>query len=627
MPFASLNLPSLGLTQLKAVMESRFKDQVSIEICYVNQDFGRLFGVELYTWMALSGEAHNTGIGDWFFRQEAFPELEDNSEAYFRRFFPSLNQNKRVMKRFIVEKRKELDQILDSIIARYGLDQVHLAGFTSMFSQNVASFAMARRLKQVNPGVITAIGGANCEAPMGKVFADNVPSIDYVFSGPALISLPQFFQLYLDDELEKSFSINGVFTRRNGEARRASLPTLGACQTTKEMGDELDINQVIDLDYGHFLDTLEANFPEREVEPTITFETSRGCWWGERAHCTFCGLNGQTMAYRAMDAEKAIGLIRSMLAYYPRSRRFNCVDNIMPKEYVKGVFPYLETPPGISIFYEVKADLSEDDLQTLSKGGVRVVQPGVESLATSTLKLMKKGTSVFQNIALLKNCVMNDINPTWNLLVGFPGEGDEIYKRYVRLLPMLSHLPAPDGVFPVRFDRFSPYFMKAREYQLELEPVDYYEMIYPFDKQGLASMAYYFTDRNLNAKYFLTMAKWIDKVRQKFSIWKSRWFCEDGKLVPKLYFKKEGNASTIYDSRSGEALEYFVSEADRELLECLNKPKRIHELSAELAHIPHFEPEQRIAFLQERELIFDENERYMSLVLPKEPPEMTFKNT
>ena len=122
------------------------------------------------------------------------------------------------------------------------------------------------------------------------------------------------------------------------------------------------------------------------------FETFAGAV-GRRAHCT-SRPNGHT--WLTAMARKATSF-QSMLAYYPRGRRFNCVDNIMPKEYVKGVFPHLEPPPGVSIFYEVKADLSEDDLQTLSKGGVRIVQPGVESLATSTLKLMKKGTSSFQN--------------------------------------------------------------------------------------------------------------------------------------------------------------------------------------------------------------------------------------
>ena len=38
MPFADLQLPSIALTQLKAVVEQRFKDQVSVNIYYLLND-------------------------------------------------------------------------------------------------------------------------------------------------------------------------------------------------------------------------------------------------------------------------------------------------------------------------------------------------------------------------------------------------------------------------------------------------------------------------------------------------------------------------------------------------------------------------------------------------------------
>ena len=119
MPFASLHLPSIGLTHLQAILEERFGDRLEVEIHYLNQDFGRQLGAELYTWMALSGEAHNSGFGDWFFRQAAFPELPDNADAYFRRFFPNLDQRSRAMKQIIQENLKKLDETLDSLIAKY----------------------------------------------------------------------------------------------------------------------------------------------------------------------------------------------------------------------------------------------------------------------------------------------------------------------------------------------------------------------------------------------------------------------------------------------------------------------------------------------------------------------------
>ena len=35
-------------------------------------------------------------------------------------------------------------------------------------------------------------------------------------------------------------------------------------------------------------------------------ETSRGCWWGEKRQCTFCGLNGGSIAFRAKPQERKV---------------------------------------------------------------------------------------------------------------------------------------------------------------------------------------------------------------------------------------------------------------------------------------------------------------------------------
>src|SRR2546427_13090875 len=94
--------------------------------------------------------------------------------------------------------------------------------------------------------------------------------------------------------------------------------------------------------------------PAGKVEPMLFFETSRGCWWGERAHCTFCGLNGQTMAYRAMKPENAMRQFDWLFSHAPWATKYCCTDNIMPMDYLTDVFPKITPPPGASIFYEVK---------------------------------------------------------------------------------------------------------------------------------------------------------------------------------------------------------------------------------------------------------------------------------
>ena len=45
-----------------------------------------------------------------------------------------------------------------------------------------------------------------------------------------------------------------------------------------------------------YFERLAATRFEEELKPhiRILFESARGCWWGEKQHCTFCGLNGSS---------------------------------------------------------------------------------------------------------------------------------------------------------------------------------------------------------------------------------------------------------------------------------------------------------------------------------------------
>jgi hypothetical protein len=254
-------------------------------------------------------------------------------------------------------------------------------------------------------------------------------------------------------------------------------------------------------------------------------------------------------------------------------------------------------------------------VEVLAKARVKAIQPGIEALATSTLKLMKKGTSVFTNLMLLKNCARFDIDPSWNLLIGFPGEGADVYRKYDSENPHLTHLPSPTDVYPVRFDRYSPYFVKAREYQLDLHPLDFYRLIYPFTEEDLGQLAYYFADTNAEAEYSTVMVEWIDKIREKILPWVASWRQPDRSARPKLFLKEDGGVATIYDSRPGPAIEYEIGESSKEILAYMNSPRRVNDISKEFGHRPGLDAAKEVAYLQERGLVFQEHDRFLSLVL------------
>jgi magnesium-protoporphyrin IX monomethyl ester (oxidative) cyclase len=600
MPFADCTLPSIALTQLKSLVEVRFPETVAVDIVYLNHDFSNYFGSDRYSYISFSMLPMFAGLGDWLFRHLAFPSLPDNTEKYLQRFFFGKGKEVQLIKEIIADKRPNLGAFMDELITTYKLDQSQMVGFTSMFQQNAACFAMAKKLKQRNPEIITVMGGANCEFPMGGVIAEQVQDIDFVFSGPASKSFPEFVEYCMDGTPSKGRSIRGVFSR--GVPRPQS--------SAETFGEELSIDTPIELDYEDFIRKFDTPFVGTEIKPVITIETSRGCWWGQRSHCTFCGLNGASMAYRAMKPELAIQLFNTMFRYSGRSNSIQAVDNILPKNYLEQVLPFLETPADMDIFYEVKADLNEQEIAVLAKARVNRIQPGIESLATSTLKLMKKGTSAVQNVNFLKMCADYGVQPFWNLLVGFPGEGADVYRRYMEFLPSLTHLEPPSGVYPVRFDRFSPYHTQAESYGLDLHPMEFYSFVYPFDEASLVDFAYYFSDRNLLADYFTTIAQWLGKLQALIKQWHARW--KDSKLPPRLRFS-DGSGS-IYDSRSGTVVYHSVGELGTALLRFLSKPARMDGVVRAFSAESETDVSGSIALLRGKGLIFEEGDRMISLV-------------
>jgi magnesium-protoporphyrin IX monomethyl ester (oxidative) cyclase len=627
MPFASIILPPLSLTQLRSVVMKELGIRVSVEILHLNHHFAQDIGINEYSFISEDHiELQRAGFGDWFFRQAAFPDLPDNTSAYLKRYGHLFGNE--ILARFagqFTAMRERLNHYLDRLIETYRIDQADLVGFTSTFFQTLATAALANRIKAKNRNVVTVMGGANCETQMGRELVEVIANIDYVFSGPALISFPQLIRLLLEDRKEECESIDGVFTKQNkiricGSIGKAipQKKTEPASNQVGLLGRELDINVPIELDFDSFLDSFRWLVTGRETakKPHLLFETSRGCWWGQKSHCTFCGLNGGTINYRAMEANTAREFVEDLFRRYAhRVDIFVSADNILPKEYLTDFLPQLNIPPNVSIFYEVKADLKEEEFKTLAKAHVFKVQPGIESLASSTLRLMRKGTTAFGNIQFLRWSVQYGIEPIWNLLVGFPGEGENVYEKYLEDMPLLTHLPPPTGAFPIRFDRFSPYFNLAGEYKLDLRPLDYYSFCYPSSGDALRNIAYYFYDGNFGAAYAVIAARFLQRLKEATDKWKVRWNAKDGQLPPRLYFKSDCR-NIVYDSRSGIAIEHHLNETELVILKDLANPFDLEYLLATHPDLGRLEIEQTIATLSEKKVLFKEQNRWMSLVLP-----------
>ncbi|WP_051820094.1 RiPP maturation radical SAM C-methyltransferase [Streptomyces sp. NRRL S-920] len=601
MPFADWNRPSFALSQLAGLVGQEYADRVTAEVHYPNVDFTKYFGVATYE--EISGDMTHlySGVGEWLFRHIAFPDEPDNADTYFSRYYREPAQE--AFREDLLRYRDGVEEFLADLIDRYDLASADVVGLTSMFAQTVPALALAKMVKDRNPEAVILLGGSNCETSMGAVLASEVPYLDYVFSGPSLVSFAAFLDHMLAGTRDEISGIRGVISRDNCMSPQVRL----------SVGRDRDINDYVPLDYDGFATAMrdaEETIAEGKLEPTLFFETSRGCWWGARSHCSFCGLNDETIGFRQMDPDLAVRQFEWLFGFHPQFKNYMCTDYILPRNYPAEVFPRVDAPDDASIFYEIKLPLSVPHVQALAKARVNRVQAGIEAVNSEMLKLLGKGTTAFQSLQFMKLCLQYGIHPEWNLLVGAPREPEEMYAKYERDFPLLAHLTPPTGAFFIRFDRFSPYFNERVKYGLDLRPMDFYPLVFPFEPQQLDQLAYFFTDHGA-APYALPALKWYPTLQRVVAAWQTQW--KDGAERPRLELIRDGEAYHIEDTRFGEPRRIPVDARTPRLLRTLNSPRRRDQLSAPEG-MSEADLTRTLELFHDHRILFEEEGRLLSLV-------------
>jgi ribosomal peptide maturation radical SAM protein 1 len=518
MPFGPLLSPSLGLSLLQPQVTAR---GLRCRVEYFTLPFAEAIGERLYSRICSESAAMSRAfVGEWIFSHALFEWSRDQDERYLRDVLlkpPSwLGRNPTKPPgsadiAAILAARDGAAAFIDSCADRIATARPRIVGFTSVFQQHLASLALARRLKARLPGVVIVIGGANCEATMGVETIRQFPFVDAIVSGEA----------------------DHVFA--DVAARVAAghpIPDLQGVVTQAALAGSAPVAQptapaVTDLDglpfpeYRDFFDQYARSRFAGRWQPSVFVETSRGCWWGERMHCTFCGLNGATMAYRSKSAPRALAELTHLAESYPGCD-VQVVDNILDLKYFKTLLPALAARKlDVSLFYETKSNLKKEQVRLLRDAGVTIIQPGIESFSDRVLKQMRKGVTGLQNVQLLKWCKEIGVEPMWNFLLGFPGESPDDYRQMAELTTRVCHLPGPVGVTAIRLDRFSPNFNDSDRLGFaRVRPLPFYEFIYDLPETARRNLAYYFA---YDYKTPQDVARYAEPLVRRVHAWRTTW--------------------------------------------------------------------------------------------------------
>jgi len=486
MPFGPLNMPSIGLSLLQACLKDR---GIASQCLYLTIPFAQEIGVELYNDITAGKPDSADMLGEWLFAETLTPGKTSSPEEFLNAVLLAGGKDARSAREFFdqaLAARGRAAAFIDRCFAGVPWDRYAVVGFTSIFQQNVASLALAQRIKIAYPHVRIVFGGANTEGVMGRELLKNFPFVDAVVSGEGEVAFPRLVERMLAGQPFED--LQGVFTQMScfrdfPKDARLTAPS------PKSLDD------LPPLDYDDYFDQLRTRGLDIDGEVRILFETSRGCWWGQKSHCTFCGLNSSNMTFRAKSQDRAYDELQGLLRRYP-GFEVSVVDNILDMTYFQKFIPALRDAGGkTDLFYEVKANLRKEQLELMREAGITRIQPGIESLSTDVLKLMRKGTTGLQNVQLLKWCKELNIAPYWNILWGFPGEDPAEYAKMARWVPLLTHLPPPGSTAQLRLDRFSPNFNQSADLGFkDVEPRSSYSHVYPtLQKDSLRNLAYYFS--------------------------------------------------------------------------------------------------------------------------------------
>jgi ribosomal peptide maturation radical SAM protein 1 len=481
-PFGPAIWPSIGTSLLKAQLH---REGHQASVLYANHFLLSLIGPDerdtIMVYQQISDE-FGVHLGEWVFVDEAFPQqasLERDArylELLARQgMSPALIAAARRVK-------ERAGEFLDLAVSRFDWSRFDVVGFANTFSQLNAAIALARRLRALHPRLPFIVGGAGCSDEMGVGTIEACPLFKAAALGEADEIVVELCLAVRDEDDARLATSPGIAFRTADERV--------VCGPTKARVTQMDALPV--PQYDDYYATLPSAY-RAELPFYIPIEASRGCWWGAKHHCVFCGLNPDRMSHHAKRPERFLEEVRTLARLYAPAR-FMAVDNIMPTEFYEEVVPKLPAVSGgAEFFFEVKANFRDEQLRLFRQGGVMQIQPGVESLSSHVLGLMKKGITGCQNIATLRSCAELGIRAHWSILHGFHGETSDDYLAIAAIARRLFHLRPPLGVYQAEVERFAPLFRFAADHGLDnLRPSHWYAYCYPVPPAVLDKLAYRF---------------------------------------------------------------------------------------------------------------------------------------
>jgi ribosomal peptide maturation radical SAM protein 1 len=578
-PWALFHRPSIQLATLRSYLLAKGGCAVTNQHLYLH--IARKIDIGLYSRIARSGWA-----GDALFTPLLFPDKRRDGARLFDSELRGDGHG----------PVPDFDSVIDDVktccdawLSSIDFETISLAGFSVCFSQLPASLYLASRIKE-KAAVATVFGGSSCSGSAGRSLVEQFRQIDYLIDGEGERPLLELCRCLggRQEILPKQIRT------RHAAASETRSPDIGRL-------DDLPIP-----DFKPFLEEARHLFGSLPFMPILPVEFSRGCRWNR---CTFCNLNLQWHGYRHKSSKRMAAEVKE-LSVRSESLNFAFTDNMLPHRELDHFFEEAaDMKLDFSFFGEIRAGTDPGKLRRYRRGGLHSVQVGIEALSSSLLLRMRKGTTVMDNVAMMKHCCASDIILQGNIITEFPSTtGDEIEETLLNLEFVLPYQPLDSASFFLGYG--SPVHCRPREHGIRAvtaHPKN--RMLFPKPYLKGLLIAGYRGDRQLQQRLWRP-------VRDKIQAWQDFHRTRSGKNTAALSYRDGGDYLFIQQELPGkEPLIHRLRGTSRTIYLFCEEPKTVEDICRFLPSLDPQTLEQFIGQLCSKRLMFREQDRVLSLAV------------
>jgi ribosomal peptide maturation radical SAM protein 1 len=612
-PWPLYNRPSIQLGTLKAYLRSIFPDLL-VDAQHVYLKLAEAIGYQLYHEIS-----KRTWLAETVYAALLYPERFQQIEKLFNRE----SGRKSVLRvAGFGNIAPMVKKISDEFINSRSWDEYLLTGFSVSLCQLTSALYFIKRIKEKAPKLIIVIGGSTFSGSTTGELFKLFPEVDAVING--------------EGELPFSQLITGLrkFSRLSDVP---FIPGLSRPETATDHSMSASFQQLTSLktlpppDFDDYFDLLRSFDPQNAFFPVLPVETSRGCWWqqpygpakttpkmsGCAAGCAFCNLNLQWQGYRTKAPSQVVSEVDRLTDTH-QTLSVSMVDNVLPRKTSTEVFTKLDgLKKDLRLFSEIRAATSWAELKVMRKAGMQTVQIGIEALATPLLKKLRKGTRAIQNLEIMKNCEALGIENISNLILYFPGSDERDVALTLESIEFaLPYRPLKTAAFWL--GRGSPVWCNPKDYGIRAV----------FNHPNWAVL---FPQRIFHNLEFMLQAyrgdlgyqrKIWQPVVKKVATWHKIYtdLHAGPRRSPILTVRDGGEFLIIRQRRiNTEPLNHRLTGTSRQIYLFCSQHRPLKKIRD---RFPAFAEDKIVTFLKmmvTKKLMFEENDRYLSLAVPVNP--------